>query len=150
GDILIFFPGEREIRDAAEVLGSRLQRNPRLAHADILPLFGRLSLQDQQRVFRPGKNRRIVLATTLAETALTGPRIKPATDTGTARVSRYPQRTTAHRLATARISQASAQPRSGRARRTSPGSAIRLCAEDDLSERPGLTAPEILRTPLAS
>src|SRR5699024_12149646 len=70
GDMLIFFPGEREIRDAAEVLQPRVARNPRLANTEILPLFGRLSLQDQQRVFRPGKNHRIVLATNVAETSL--------------------------------------------------------------------------------
>ncbi|HIW46918.1 MAG TPA: ATP-dependent RNA helicase HrpA, partial [Candidatus Yaniella excrementigallinarum] len=150
GDILIFFPGEREIRDAAEVLGSRLQRNPRLAHADILPLFGRLSLQDQQRVFRPGKNRRIVLATNVAETSLTVPGIKYVIDTGTARISRYSQRTKVQRLPIERISQASAQQRSGRAGRTSPGIAIRLYSEDDFNERPEFTDPEILRTSLAS
>ena len=150
GDILIFFPGEREIRDAAEVLGSRLQHNPRLAHADILPLFGRLSLQDQQRVFRPGKNRRIVLATNVAETSLTVPGIKYVIDTGTARISRYSQRTKVQRLPIERISQASAQQRSGRAGRTSPGIAIRLYSECDFNERPEFTDPEILRTSLAS
>src|SRR5699024_4389596 len=150
GDILIFFPGEREIRDAAEVLGSRLQRNPRLAHADILPLFGRLSLQDQQRVFRPGKHRRIVLATNVAETSLTVPGIKYVIDTGTARISRYSQRTKVQRLPIERISQASAQQRSGRAGRTSPGIAIRLYSEQDFTDRPEFTDPEILRTSLAS
>src|SRR5699024_4803164 len=132
------------------VLGSRLQRNPRLAHADILPLFGRLSLQDQQRVFRPGKNRRIVLATNVAETSLTVPGIKYVIDTGTARISRYSQRTTVQRLPIERISQASAQQRSGRAGRTSPGIAIRLYSEDGFNQRPKLTAPRILPTSFAT
>ena len=150
GDILIFFPGEREIRDAAEVLGPRVARNPRLAKAEILPLFGRLSLQDQQRVFRPGKNPRIVLATNVAETSLTVPGIKYVIDTGTARISRYSQRTKVQRLPIERISQASAQQRSGRAGRTSPGIAIRLYSEEDFQARPEFTDPEILRTSLAS
>ena len=150
GDILIFFPGEREIRDAAEILGPRVTRNPRLANAEILPLFGRLSLQDQQRVFRPGKYRRIVLATNVAETSLTVPGIKYVIDTGTARISRYSQRTKVQRLPIERISQASAQQRSGRAGRTSPGIAIRLYSEDDFNARPEFTDPEILRTSLAS
>lgn len=150
GDILIFFPGEREIRDAEEVLSTRLAHNPRFAHADILPLFGRLSLQDQQRVFRPGKNRRIVLATNVAETSLTVPGIKYVIDTGTARISRYSQRTKVQRLPIERISQASAQQRSGRAGRTSPGIAIRLYSAEDFEARPEFTDPEILRTSLAS
>lgn len=150
GDILIFFPGEREIRDAAEVLGPRVARNPRLSNAEILPLFGRLSLQDQQRVFRPGKNRRIVLATNVAETSLTVPGIKYVIDTGTARISRYSQRTKVQRLPIERISQASAKQRSGRAGRTSPGIAIRLYSEEDFNARPEFTDPEILRTSLAS
>lgn len=150
GDILIFFPGEREIRDAAEVLTPRVNRNPRLAGTEILPLFGRLSLQDQQRVFRPGSKRRIVLATNVAETSLTVPGIKYVIDTGTARISRYSQRTKVQRLPIERISQASAQQRSGRAGRTSPGIAIRLYAEEDFAARPAFTDPEILRTSLAS
>lgn len=150
GDMLIFFPGEREIRDAAEVLGTRLARHPRLAKADILPLFGRLSLQDQQRVFRPGNTRRIVLATNVAETSLTVPGIKYVIDTGTARISRYSQRTKVQRLPIERISQASAQQRSGRAGRTSPGIAIRLYSQEDFEARPEFTDPEILRTSLAS
>lgn len=150
GDILIFFPGEREIRDAAAVLGTRLAKNPRFSSADILPLFGRLSLQDQQRVFRPGNHRRIVLATNVAETSLTVPGIKYVIDTGTARISRYSQRTKVQRLPIERISQASAQQRSGRAGRTSPGIAIRLYSEEDFQARPEFTDPEILRTSLAS
>lgn len=150
GDILIFFPGEREIRDAAEVLSTRITRNPRLTNTEILPLFGRLSLQEQQRVFRPGQHRRIVLATNVAETSLTVPGIKYVIDTGTARISRYSQRTKVQRLPIERISQASAQQRSGRAGRTSPGIAIRLYSEEDFAARPEFTDPEILRTSLAS
>lgn len=150
GDMLIFFPGEREIRDAAEVLGTRVTRNPRLTNTEILPLFGRLSLQDQQRVFRPGKHRRIVLATNVAETSLTVPGIKYVIDTGTARISRYSQRTKVQRLPIERISQASAQQRAGRAGRTSPGIAIRLYSQEDFEARPEFTDPEILRTSLAS
>ena len=150
GDILIFFPGEREIRDAAEVLAARLARHPRLASAEILPLFGRLSLQDQQRVFRTGKRQRIILSTNVAETSLTVPGIKYVIDTGTARISRYSQRTKVQRLPIERISQASAQQRSGRAGRTSPGIAIRLYSEEDFAARPEFTDPEILRTSLAS
>src|SRR5699024_9425184 len=98
----------------------------------------------------PGKNRRIVLATNVAETSLTVPGIKYVIDTGTARISRYSQRTKVQRLPIERISQASAQQRSGRAGRTSPGIAIRLYSEDDFNERPEFTDPEILRTSLAS
>lgn len=150
GDILVFFPGEREIRDAAEALGPRVAKNPRLRGTEILPLFGRLSLADQQRVFRPGRTRRIVLATNVAETSLTVPGIKYVIDTGTARISRYSQRTKVQRLPIERISQASAQQRSGRAGRTSPGIAIRVYSEDDFKARPAFTDPEILRTSLAS
>src|SRR5690625_467827 len=150
GDILVFFPGEREIRDAAEVLAPRVARNPRLSNAEILPLFGRLSLQDQQKVFQPGNTPRIVLATNVAETSLTVPGIKYVIDTGTARISRYSQRTKVQRLPIERISQASAQQRSGRAGRTSPGIAIRLYSEEDFNARPEFTDPEILRTSLAS
>src|SRR5699024_6883815 len=121
-----------------------------LAAADILPLFGRLSLLDQQRVFRLGNTRRIVLATIVAETSLTFRGIKYVIDTGTARISRSSPRTKVQRLPIERISQASAQQRSGRAGRTSPGIAIRLYSEEDFETRPEFTDPEILRTSLAS
>lgn len=150
GDILVFFPGEREIRDAAEALRPRVTKNPRLRGTEILPLFGRLSLAEQQRVFRPSGTRRIVLATNVAETSLTVPGIKYVIDTGTARISRYSQRTKVQRLPIERISQASAQQRSGRAGRTSPGIAIRVYSEEDFEARPAFTDPEILRTSLAS
>src|SRR5919205_27904 len=150
GDILIFFSGEREIRDAADALQSRIQSNRRLAGTEVLPLFARLSLQEQHRVFNPGGKRRIVLATNVAETSLTVPGIKYVIDTGTARISRYSHRTKVQRLPIERVSQASANQRSGRCGRVSDGIAIRLYSEEDFESRPLYTDPEILRTNLAA
>ncbi|MGL3805926.1 ATP-dependent RNA helicase HrpA [Paeniglutamicibacter sp. R2-26] len=150
GDILIFFSGEREIRDAADALRARVQTNKRLAGTEILPLFARLSLAEQHRVFHPGSARRIVLATNVAETSLTVPGIKYVIDTGTARISRYSHRTKVQRLPIERVSQASANQRSGRCGRVSDGIAIRLYSEDDYNSRPEFTDPEILRTNLAA
>ncbi|MDQ0768636.1 ATP-dependent helicase HrpA [Pseudarthrobacter defluvii] len=150
GDILVFFSGEREIRDAAEALQSRIQSNRRLANTEILPLFARLSLQEQHKVFHPGSKRRIVLATNVAETSLTVPGIKYVIDTGTARISRYSHRTKVQRLPIERVSQASANQRSGRCGRVSDGIAIRLYSEEDFESRPPFTDPEILRTNLAA
>ncbi|WP_211878411.1 ATP-dependent RNA helicase HrpA [Pseudarthrobacter albicanus] len=150
GDILVFFSGEREIRDAAEALAARIQSNRRLAGTEILPLFARLSLQEQHKVFHPGSKRRIVLATNVAETSLTVPGIKYVIDTGTARISRYSHRTKVQRLPIERVSQASANQRSGRCGRVSDGIAIRLYAEEDFESRPPFTDPEILRTNLAA
>ncbi|MDQ1596362.1 MAG: ATP-dependent helicase HrpA, partial [Arthrobacter pascens] len=150
GDILIFFSGEREIRDAAEALNGRIQFNRRLGGTEVLPLFARLSLQEQHKVFHPGRNRRIVLATNVAETSLTVPGIKYVVDTGTARISRYSHRTKVQRLPIERVSQASANQRSGRCGRVSDGIAIRLYSEDDYESRPQFTDPEILRTNLAA
>ena len=150
GDILIFFSGEREIRDAAEALNARIQSNRRLAGTEVLPLFARLSLQEQHKVFHPGRNRRIVLATNVAETSLTVPGIKYVIDTGTARISRYSHRTKVQRLPIERVSQASANQRSGRCGRVSDGIAIRLYSEEDFESRPLFTDPEILRTNLAA
>ena len=150
GDILIFFSGEREIRDAAEALNARIQSNRRLAGTEVLPLFARLSLQEQHKVFHPGGNRRIVLATNVAETSLTVPGIKYVVDTGTARISRYSHRTKVQRLPIERVSQASANQRSGRCGRVSDGIAIRLYSEEDYESRPQFTDPEILRTNLAA
>src|SRR6185312_9103642 len=150
GDILIFFSGEREIRDAAEALRARVRTNKRLAGTEILPLFARLSLAEQHQVFKPGRNRRIVLATNVAETSLTVPGIKYVIDTGTARISRYSHRTKVQRLPIERISQASANQRSGRCGRVSDGIAIRLYSEEDYDSRPEFTDPEILRTNLAA
>lgn len=150
GDILVFFSGEREIRDAAEALRARVQTNKRLAGTEILPLFARLSLAEQHQVFHPGPKRRIVLATNVAETSLTVPGIKYVIDTGTARISRYSHRTKVQRLPIERVSQASANQRSGRCGRVSDGIAIRLYSEEDYGSRPEFTDPEILRTNLAA
>ncbi|MDQ0677842.1 ATP-dependent helicase HrpA [Arthrobacter pascens] len=150
GDILVFFSGEREIRDAAEALNARIQGNRRLAGTEVLPLFARLSLQEQHKVFHPGNKRRIVLATNVAETSLTVPGIKYVIDTGTARISRYSHRTKVQRLPIERVSQASANQRSGRCGRVSDGIAIRLYSEEDFDSRPLFTDPEILRTNLAA
>ena len=141
GDILIFFPGEREIRDAAEVLRARVQTNRRLAGTEILPLFARLSLAEQHQVFNPGRNRRIVLATNVAETSLTVPGIKYVIDTGTARISRYSHRTKVQRLPIERVSQASANQRSGRCGRVSDGIAIRLYSRGGLRDPAGVHRP---------
>ncbi|WP_104092191.1 ATP-dependent RNA helicase HrpA [Arthrobacter sp. GMC3] len=150
GDILIFFSGEREIRDAADALHGRVKTNPRLRNAEILPLFARLSLAEQHAVFTPGSKQRIVLATNVAETSLTVPGIKYVIDTGTARISRYSHRTKVQRLPIERISQASANQRSGRCGRVSDGICIRLYSEEDFNARSEFTDPEILRTNLAA
>jgi ATP-dependent helicase HrpA len=152
GDVLVFLPGEAEIRDAADAVRGafRDQRAP----TEVLPLYGRLSAAEQHRVFErstvAGLKRRVVLATNVAETSLTVPGIKYVIDTGTARISRYSNRAKVQRLPIEAISQASAQQRSGRAGRTSAGIAIRLYGEDDFARRPEFTEPEILRTSLAS
>ncbi|MGJ0182664.1 ATP-dependent RNA helicase HrpA [Corynebacterium glyciniphilum] len=145
GDILCFFSGEREIRDAADAL-----QDEKFRGVDVLPLFGRLSAAEQHRVFSPGSRRRIVLATNIAETSLTVPGIKYVIDTGYARISRYSHRTKVQRLPVEEISQASAKQRSGRCGRTSDGIAIRLYSEENFEARPEFTDPEILRTHLAS
>ncbi|MGO4385466.1 ATP-dependent RNA helicase HrpA [Specibacter sp. RAF43] len=150
GDILIFFSGEREIRDAADALHGRVKTNPRLRDAEILPLFARLSLAEQHAVFTPGSRRRIVLATNVAETSLTVPGIKYVIDPGTARISRYSHRTKVQRLPIERVSQASANQRSGRCGRVSNGICIRLYSEEDFNARSEYTDPEILRTNLAA
>lgn len=150
GDILVFFAGEREIRDAAEALEDLVQQHPRLAGTEILPLFAQLSMAEQHRVFRPSGKPRIVLATNVAETSLTVPGIRYVIDPGNARISRYSARTKVQRLPIERISQASAAQRSGRCGRTSEGIAIRLYSEENFLSRPEFTDPEILRTNLAA
>jgi len=145
GDILCFFSGEREIRDAADALSTRKFRN-----LEILPLFGRLSAAEQHRVFSTGPRRRIILATNIAETSLTVPGIKYVIDTGYARISRYSHRTKVQRLPVEEISQASAKQRSGRCGRVSEGVAVRLYSEENFEARPEFTDPEILRTHLSS
>ena len=145
GDILIFMNGEREIRDTAEAL-----QKQNLKHTEILPLFARLSAQEQNKIFHPSGLSRIVLATNVAETSLTVPGIKYVIDPGTARISRYSYRTKVQRLPIEPISQASANQRKGRCGRVSEGICIRLYSEDDFNNRPEFTDPEILRTNLAS
>ena len=149
GDILIFFSGEREIRDAKDAIEAMVAKSPRLNY-EVLPLYARRSLAEQHRVFSPGSRPRIVLATNVAETSLTVPGIKYVIDTGTARISRYSARTKVQRLPIERISQASANQRSGRCGRVSDGIAIRLYSEEDFNSRPEFTDPEILRTNLAA
>lgn len=150
GDILCFFSGEREIRDAAEALEGEFAGAGGARKVDVLPLFGRLSNAEQHRVFRTGPRRRIVLATNIAETSLTVPGIHYVVDTGYARISRYSNRTKVQRLPVEPISQASAKQRSGRSGRIADGIAIRLYSEEDFEARPEFTDPEILRTHLSS
>lgn len=148
GDILIFLSGEREIRETAEMLGRH-----RLAdgeHAEVLPLFARLTAEEQQRVFKPHDGRRIVLATNVAETSLTVPGIRYVVDPGYARINRYSPRTKVQRLEIEAISRASADQRKGRCGRLGPGVCIRLYSEDDYRSRDEFTDPEILRDNLAS
>jgi ATP-dependent helicase HrpA len=145
GDILVFLSGEREIRDAAEALAGMA-----LPHTEILPLFGRLSSAEQHRVFGQHTGRRVVLATNVAETSLTVPGIRYVVDAGTARISRYSQRTKVQRLPIEPISRASASQRAGRCGRVADGICIRLYSQEDFEARPEFTDPEILRTNLAS
>ena len=149
GDILVFCSGEREIRDAADALG-RVPARRGSTPLEILPLYARLSAAEQHRVFAPHGNRRVVLATNVAETSLTVPGIRYVVDTGLARISRYSTRSKVQRLPIEPISQASARQRAGRCGRVAPGICIRLYAEDDFAGRPEFTEPEILRTNLAS
>ncbi|MGH3306939.1 MAG: ATP-dependent RNA helicase HrpA, partial [Nocardioides sp.] len=146
GDILVFLPGEREIRDTADVLDGLGLRNP----LEVVPLYSRLSAAEQHKVFQPHGGRRVVLATNVAETSLTVPGIRYVVDTGVARISRYSARTKVQRLPIEPISQASASQRSGRCGRVEAGIAIRLYSEEDFESRPEFTDPEILRTNLAS
>ena len=152
GDVLVFLPGEAEIRDAADAIRGAYAKDTR--PTEVLALYGRLSASEQHRVFEksrvPGLRRRVILATNVAETSLTVPGIKYVIDTGTARISRYSARSKVQRLPVEAISQASANQRSGRAGRTSSGIAIRLYSEEDFDRRPEFTEPEILRTTLAS
>src|SRR5688572_18771895 len=145
GDILVFLSGEREIRETAESL-----RKHHPQGCEVLPLYSRLSTEEQQRVFRPSGRRRVVLSTNVAETSLTVPGIRAVIDTGVARISRYSHRTRLQRLPIEKISQASASQRSGRCGRVGPGVAIRLYSEEDFNARPAFTEPEIQRTNLAA
>ena len=145
GDILVFLPGEREIRDAAEAL-----RKHHPPHVEILPLFARLSAQEQERVFKTSNARRIVLATNVAETSLTVPGIRYVVDAGTARVKRYSYRNKVEQLQIEAIAQSAANQRAGRCGRVAAGVCIRLYEEQDYLQRPKFTEPEILRSSLAS
>jgi ATP-dependent helicase HrpA len=148
GDILVFLPGEREIRDTADVLGKVAARP--VDAFDVVPLYARLSSAEQHRVFEPHGRRRVVLATNVAETSLTVPGIRYVVDTGLARISRYSVRTKVQRLPIEPVSQASANQRAGRCGRVEAGVCIRLYGEEDYLSRPEFTDPEILRTNLAS
>jgi len=143
GDILVFLSGEREIRDTADALAGQ-------AGIEVVPFFARLPAAEQHRVFQPHQGRRGVLATNVAETSLTVPGIKYVIDPGTARISRYSQRTKVQRLPIEPVSQASANQRAGRCGRTSDGVCIRLYSQEDFDGRPPFTDPEILRTSLAA
>ncbi|WP_149195577.1 DUF3418 domain-containing protein [Luteimonas suaedae] len=144
GDTLVFLPGEREIRDAHRALERRKYR-----HTEVLPLYARLSARDQDRVFNPGPQRRIVLATNVAETSLTVPRIHYVVDPGLARVKRYSPRQKLDRLHIEPVSQASAEQRKGRCGRIAPGICYRIYPEADFQSRPPYTDPEIRRAALA-
>ena len=144
GDVLVFLPGEREIREVHHVLERRKYRE-----TEVLPLYARLSAKDQDRVFNPGPKRRIVLATNVAETSLTVPRIRYVVDPGTARVKRYSPRMKLDRLHIEDIAQASADQRKGRCGRVSSGICYRLFSEPDFNSRPRYTDPELLRSSLA-
>ena len=145
GDILVFLSGEREIRDTADALNKEQFR-----HTEVVPLYARLSVSEQNKVFQSHSGRRIVLATNVAETSLTVPGIKYVIDPGFARISRYSARSKVQRLPIEAISQASANQRAGRCGRVSDGICIRLYSEDDYTARADFTDPEILRTNLAS
>ncbi|MDX1915173.1 MAG: DUF3418 domain-containing protein [Methylophilus sp.] len=150
GDILVFLPGEREIRDVADHLRKYQGRSAKLKHIEVLPLFARLSIEDQQRIFKSHNTRRIVLATNVAETSLTVPGIKYVIDAGLARVNRYSPRAKVEQLQIEKISQAAAKQRAGRCGRVSNGICVRLYSEEDFNSRPEFTEPEILRSSLAS
>ncbi|MGQ3002279.1 MAG: ATP-dependent RNA helicase HrpA [Hydrogenophaga sp.] len=149
GDILVFLPGEREIREAADHLRKHLSHIPTLRNAEVLPLFARLSQAEQDRIFQDHSGRRIVLSTNVAETSLTVPGIRFVIDAGTARVKRYSFRQKVEQLMVEPISQAAANQRAGRCGRVADGIAIRLYDEAGFGARPAFTDPEILRSSLA-
>ena len=150
GDILVFLPGEREIREAADHLRKHLSHQPLNRHAEVLPLFARLSPAEQDQIFANHSNRRIVLATNVAETSLTVPGIRYVIDAGTARVKRYSFRSKVEQLMVEPISQAAANQRAGRCGRVADGICIRLYDAQDFSGRQRFTDPEILRSSLAA
>ena len=145
GDALVFLPGEREIRDTADFL-----RKANLRHTEILPLYARLSVAEQQKIFSRHAGRRVILSTNVAETSLTVPGIVYVIDPGEVRISRYSPRSKVQRLPIEPVSQASADQRKGRCGRVAPGICVRLYSEEDFNSRPAFTDPEILRTNLAA
>ena len=145
GDVLVFLPGEREIRDVGETLGRELD-----GEVEVLPLYSRLAWEQQRRIFERGPRRRVVLATNVAETSVTVPGISAVIDSGLARISRYSPRNRLQRLPIERVSRASAEQRKGRCGRLGPGLCLRLYSEIDFAERPEFTEPEVLRTNLAA
>ncbi len=145
GDVLVFCPGERDIREAIDAL-----EDLDLANTEIVPLFARLTAAEQQRIFSSHSGRRVVVSTNVAETSLTVPGIRSVVDTGLARISRFSRRTKVQRLPIEAVSQASANQRAGRCGRVAPGVCIRLYDEEDYDSRPEFTEPEIQRTNLAA
>ncbi|MEO8741403.1 MAG: ATP-dependent RNA helicase HrpA, partial [Casimicrobiaceae bacterium] len=150
GDILVFLPGEREIRETSELLQRALARRPYAAAVEILPLYARLSVEQQQRVFASSSGRRIVLATNVAETSLTVPGIRSVIDTGLARVKRYSLRNKVTLLQIEKIARSGANQRAGRCGRVAAGVCVRLYSEEDFAARSEYTEPEILRSSLAA
>jgi len=150
GDILVFLPGEREIRETAELLSRGLSRRPYASSMEILPLFARLSVEQQQQVFAPSRGRRVVLATNVAETSLTVPGIRYVIDSGLARIKRYSLRNKVTLLQIEKVSQAAANQRAGRCGRVAAGVCVRLYDAANFGARPRYTEPEILRSSLAA
>jgi len=150
GDILAFLPGEREIRETADLARTSLARRPYAGALEILPLYARLSVAEQQRVFAPSGGRRLVLATNVAETSLTVPGIRYVIDSGLARIRRYSLRNKVTLLGIEKIARSAAEQRAGRCGRVAAGTCVRLYDEDDFASRPGFTDPEILRSSLAA
>src|SRR5438105_2013309 len=150
GDILVFLPGEREIRETGDLLRRALARRPYAAAIEIVPLYARLSVTEQQRIFAPSSGRRLVLATNVAETSLTVPGIRYVVDSGLARIKRYSLRNKTTLLQIEKVSQAAANQRGGRCGRVAAGVCVRLYNAADFSARPRYTEPEILRSSLAA
>ena len=150
GDVLVFLPTERDIRDIAETLRGRLSHKIQAGSAEVLPLYGRLSVEAQSKVFAPSKARRVVLATNVAESSLTVPNVRTVIDPGLARISRFSAKSKVQRLPIEPVSKASCNQRAGRCGRVGPGVCIRLYSEENYESREPYTPPEILRTNLAS
>jgi ATP-dependent helicase HrpA len=150
GDILAFLPGEREIRETADLARASFARRPYASLVEVLPLYARLSLAEQQRVFAPSRGRRLVLATNVAETSLTVPGVRYVIDSGLARIRRYSLRNKVTLLGIEKIARSAAAQRTGRCGRVAAGICVRLYAEDDFAARPAFTDPEILRSSLAA